>query len=240
MNNTMSFQDQDTKTQKELDDEEEALSFCDFPLNPNEPAEKNNSYSKTQSSDLFEFFFNDLKSKNIANAEDIISCGKLVPYKQQPLPPDDDDLVHDQILKSISGDYDAINSSRRSCESLPELNPTRSNSSSRLTSLDSRKLRRNYSSMVVVKSQNSDIERSSSKGSTKSEGIKVLKPRWYALIFGNLVKFPPEIDLRDMKKRQIRRNTGSMFPANRRSSWGHDLLRVLSCKNHASVTVTAS
>ncbi|KAL0316630.1 UNVERIFIED_CONTAM: hypothetical protein Sradi_5541200 [Sesamum radiatum] len=57
------------------------------------------------------------------------------------------------------------------------------------------------------------------------------------------------MDLQDIKNRQVRRNPGSMFPgmdggggipAGRRSSWGHDLLRVLSCKNHASVAVTAS
>ncbi|KAI3444157.1 hypothetical protein Pfo_000822 [Paulownia fortunei] len=252
MENTISFQDQETKTPKaEEEEEEEALSLCDFPLNSDGPEKKDSSKtqhhrrSSSQLSDFFEFF-NGLNSENtMSHAEDIISCGKLVPYKQQP-------LFDDQILKSLSADDDAINLSRRYCESLPELNPTRSNStaSTRLTrssrSLDCKKLRRNSS--LVMKSEASDIHRSFSKDSVKSEGFKGSKPRWYALMFG-LVKFRPEMDLRDMKNRQVRRNPGSMFPAvepggrvpaNRRSSWGHDLLSVLSCKDHASVAVTAS
>lgn len=259
MNNAISFQDQETKAlikEEEEDQEEEALSLCDFPLNSDEPEKKDSSKSRhhhrrssSQPSDFFEFF-NDLNSENMSHAEDIISCGKLVPYKQQQ------PLFDDHILKSVSGDYDhSINLSRRYCDSLPEINPTRSNSnaSTRLTrssrSLDCKKLRRNSS--LVMKSEASDIHQSFSKGSVKSEGFKGSKPRWYSLMFGQ-VKFPPEMDLRDMKNRQVRRNPGSMFlaveaggraPANRsdrRSSWGHDLLRVLSCKNHPSVAVTAS
>ncbi|PIN01770.1 hypothetical protein CDL12_25719 [Handroanthus impetiginosus] len=246
-------QDQETlKAPKgqEDEEEEEALSLRDFPLNSDEPTVKEYSSrghdqrtSSSQPSDSFEFS-NDLNSQNMSHAEDIISCGKLVPYnKKQP-------LFDDQILKSLSRDDDAIDFSRRYCDSLPELSPTTTRLTRSSRSLDSKKLRRNSS--LVMKSEASEIRRSFSKESVKSEGFyKGLKPRWCVLMFGP-VKLPPEMDLRDMKNRQARRSSGSMFPAvegggrvpgdrsDRRSSWGYDWLRVLSCKNHASVDAIAS
>lgn len=237
MDKIISTKDEALKEEDEDDEEEEeeALSLCDFPLNCDE-AEKKASSSKcshhhrrssSQPPDTFEFF-NDLNSGNsnnndndnnniMSHAEDIISCGKLVPYKKQ-------------IPKSVS-EQPTQNESRRSCDSLPdELNPARLSRSSR--SLDCKRLRRNSS--PVTKSDN--IHRSSSaKGSERCKmGSK--PRRWDWTMFGPAVKFPLEIDLRDMKNRQVRRNpaTGGKSP---RSSWGHDLLRVLSCKNHASVAV---
>ncbi|KAI3446643.1 hypothetical protein Pfo_003308 [Paulownia fortunei] len=251
MDDNTNFQNQKTKPPKE--EEEEALSLCDFPLNSDEPEKKESCKtqdkrrSSSEPSDFFEFF-NDISSE-MSNAEDIIFCGKLVPYRNQP-------RFHHQILKSLSAD-DASHLSRRYRQSLPELNPTRSNTttSTRLTrnsrSLDGKKLRRR-SSTLLMKPDTSDIHRSLSKSSAKSEGSKVSKPRWFVLMFGPL-KLQQEMDLRDIKNRQVRRNPGSMFPGmdaggkipasrsdRRNSSWGLDLLRVLSCKNHASVAVTAS
>ncbi|KAK4415302.1 hypothetical protein Salat_2637500 [Sesamum alatum] len=241
---------------QEEEEEEEALSLCDFPLNNSDAQHEDSSKnqdrhdSSSQPSDFFEFFKVVHSDVNMSHAEDIISCGRLiVSYKQQP-------RFDRRILTSPSADEHPMSSSRRYCESLPDqLNPTRSNgrsSSARLISrnsrsLDCKKLRRN-SSLVIRKSDGQDIHRSFSKGSMKSEGFKGSKPRWCPLMFG-LVKFPPEMDLRDMKSRQVRRSPGSMFPAveggdripaSRRTSWGGDLLRVLSCKKHASVAVTAS
>ncbi|KAH6835400.1 hypothetical protein C2S53_003251 [Perilla frutescens var. hirtella] len=264
MNNSTSLKHQETRSpnkdeqeeEEEEDQEEDALSLCDFPLNSDE-AERNNDASKThhhrrsssQPSEYSFEFSSDLIAEYTSHAEDLIHCGKLVPYRQQQQP-----LFDDHILKSLSEDYDSANFSRRYCDSLPELKPMRSNgsaSSTKLTrssrSLDRKKLRRNSS--LVMKSEASDIHRSLSKGLAKSES----KPRWYGLMFG-LVKLPAaEMDLRDMKNRQVRRNPGSMFPgggspairserrSSNSSSWGHDLLRVLSCKNHqSSVAVTAS
>lgn len=256
MDNITNFPDQKTKPPKEEEEEEdqeeeEALSLCDFPLNSNEPEKKDSSKiiqdkrrSSSEPSDFFEFF-NDHISSEMSNAEDIIFRGKLVPYKNPP-------RFQHQILKSLSAD-DATHLSRTYSESLPELNPARSNSR-RLTrnsrSMDWKKSRRN-SSPLIMKPEASDIHRSFSKSSAKSEGSKLSKPRWFVLMFGPL-KLQPEMDLRDMKNRQVRRNPGRLFPgmdaggknpasrSDRRSSWGHDLLRVLSCKNHASVAVTAS
>lgn len=196
------------------EEEEEALSLRDFPLSFGEPEKKEASSkiqdkrrSSSEPSDFFEFF-NDF-SFEMSNAEDIIFCGKLMPYKNPP-----------QILKSLSAD-DATRLSRAYCHSLPDLTRPRP---------------RTRRSLIVKP----DIHRSSAN----SEGSKLSKCRWFVMMFGPL-KLQPEMDLRDMKNRQVRRNQGRLFPAGqspagRRSFWGLDLLKVLSCKDHASVAVTAS
>ncbi|KAL2502271.1 hypothetical protein Fot_36119 [Forsythia ovata] len=249
MDDSTSFQDQVDHTTEEA---EEALSLCDFPLNVDESESKDFSKiqdrrSSSEPSDFFEFFSD--VSSDMSHAEDIIFCGKLVPYKEQT-------LSNYHIHNSLSTDYNSLKGfNTRRCESMSDQN-TRSHETKMLMrnsrSLDYRKLRRNSS--LGMKSEDSEIQRSSSKSSTKSDvpGSKLLKPRWYILMFG-LVKFPPEMDLQDIKNRQIRRNIpGTVFPAvetggkvpvsrnERRNSWGQDLLRVLSCKDHASVAVTAS
>lgn len=66
-------------------------------------------------------------------------------------------------------------------------------------------------------------------------------------MFGT-VKFPTEMDLQDIKNRQVHRTPSkSLFPgievakkapANRKSSWG--VLKVLSCRDDSSINVTAS
>ncbi|CAI9782951.1 unnamed protein product [Fraxinus pennsylvanica] len=248
MDDSASFPDQVDTTEEA----EETLSLCDFPLNVDEPERKDfpkiqDRRSSSEPSDFFEFFSD--VSSDMSHAEDIIFCGKLVPYKERP-------LFKDRVHNSLSSDDNSLKTfTTRRCESLSDQN-TRSHKTKKLMrnsrSLDYRKLRRNSS--LVMKSDDSEIQRSSSKSSTKSDvpGSKVSKPRWHILMFG-LVKFPPEMDLQDIKSRQVRRNNpGSMFPAietstkapvnrnERRNSWGHDLLRVLSCKSHGSVAVTAS
>lgn len=89
---------------------------------------------------------------------------------------------------------------------------------------------------------------SSARGSARFDGnVKIPKPKWYFLLFGN-VRFPPEMDLQDIKNRQVRRTPSAAFfpsvevvkkvPVYRKSSWG--VLKVLSCRDDASVHVTTS
>ncbi|KAL0453452.1 UNVERIFIED_CONTAM: hypothetical protein Slati_1323300 [Sesamum latifolium] len=201
------------------EDDEEALSLCDFPLNNSDAQLQDSSkdQDRRDSSDFFEFFKAVHSDDMLSHAEDIISCGRLiVSYKQQPPPRFD----HRFLITSPSSDEHPMSSSCRYCESLPELNPMRSNgrsaSSTRLISrssrsLDSQNLRWN-SSLVIKKPNGQDVHRSFSKGSMKFDGFKGSpKPRWSPLMFGP-VKFPPEMDLRDIKSRQVRRSTGA-FPA---------------------------
>ncbi|KZV54711.1 hypothetical protein F511_42183 [Dorcoceras hygrometricum] len=225
---------------REEDDEDEAISLCDFILNSEEkdPAHTQEDRGRRTSSDpsdnFFEFF-NDLTSE-MCHAEDMIFCGKLVPYKnKKPVP------------------LDTLNdSSRRYCESLPDQlltpNRTRTDTGTRFMrscrSLDYDKPCRDPS--LAVKSEGSCVPRFRLRKPVK---FVVWKPRWYGLMFG-VVKSPPEMDLRDMKNRQVRRNSGGIswpategrvrIPANRRNSWSDDFLNVLSCKNDASVATMAS
>ncbi|CAI9761084.1 unnamed protein product [Fraxinus pennsylvanica] len=247
MDNSTSFQERVDTTEEA----EETLSLCDFPLNFNESEKKDfskiqdRSSSLSESSDLFEFFSD--VSSDMSHAEDIIFCGKLVPYKEQH-------LIKDHTHNSLSIDDNSLmNFNTRSCESLSD-QYTRSHKTKKLIR-NSRALyyRKLSNSSLVMKSDDSEIQRSSSKSSTKSDpGSKVSKPGWSILMFG-LVKFPPEMDLQDIKNRQVRRNISrSVFPAaenrvkaparrnDRRNSWGNDLLSALSCKDYASVAVTAS
>lgn len=247
------------KTQ-EQEEEEEALSLCDFPLNDNKKETANTSSQQTRRSsseppEFFEFF-SDLSSE-MCSADDIFFCGKLIPFKGQYLsPPIQTHKTH------INEDKKHISFRRRS-ESLSGLHTsvTRSNSAKNKglmrnsRSLDYRKLERHSSSQKA--SPASDIDRNSSAKSVGKGDVIVkkapTKPRWYLLMFG-VVKPPTEMELRDIKNRQVRRNPSmTMFPpvvetngkkslVNRSSiSKGScRLLRVLSCKDPATVAVTTS
>ncbi|CAK9169422.1 unnamed protein product [Ilex paraguariensis] len=230
---------------------EETLSLSNLPLiTTDEPDSQDFSCfkerrSSSEPTDFFEFF-SDFNAE-MRHAEDIIFCGKLVPFKENPLP--------NQIQKPPTKEKNSQSFHRRRSESFSEQTITRTESSKTSLirssrSLDSQTLLRNSS----LSSETSEIHRNSSvKSSRKSDGssFKVFnfKPRWYLLTFG-LVKFPPEMALQDIKNRQVRRNPGTMFPSfdagkkvpgsrrDRQSFWG--LLRVLSCKDDSSVAVTTS
>ncbi|KAE8702050.1 NBS resistance-like protein [Hibiscus syriacus] len=213
-----------------LVEEEEALSLSDLPLdvhtktNPTNELWPNSNQTRTQKSSLestFEFL-NDEKGSDMCPADDIISGGKLVPF----------------------GGKTTHHVQRKRSESLSEL---RSSSAKHGTAL----LRISRS----LDSQKKNLRRSGKKekSSDQSEASpkKVVKPRWYVLVFGS-VKFPPEMELRDIKIRQVRRNPPVMFSDDGKkvadnnnrssdkssSSWG--LLKALSCRDYTSIAVTSS
>ncbi|XP_012857212.1 PREDICTED: uncharacterized protein LOC105976523 [Erythranthe guttata] len=229
---------EDEKTQKE-EEEDEALSLCDLPLNSGEPPAdridstnfKTQDYKRRSSSEPSEFFefFHGFVSDEISDADDIIFRGKILPYyckskNRQPRTHNNHHggghiHRHQILIKSLSAD---------------DANYTN----------DDDRLPRRYFELTTTpnthrrREATSDTHRSSSKISSaaKSEGWKVIsKSKWIGLMMFGPVKIQQEMDLRDMKNRQIRRpNTGSMFaggkvPARgnerRRNSWGHDLIR---------------
>ncbi|KAI4344406.1 hypothetical protein L6164_011638 [Bauhinia variegata] len=110
-------------------------------------------------------------------------------------------------------------------------------------SLDYRRLHRNSSSLISVVPE---FERNNSVKSVAVSDIaakKATKLPWYTLMFGiGIMKFPPEMELNDIRNRQVRRNPSTtMFPANRNSGKGSwRILKALSCKDHTSVSVTTS
>eukprot|EP00256_Glycine_max_P068473 XP_025983068.1 uncharacterized protein LOC100777782 isoform X2 [Glycine max] len=194
----------DMESQEEEEEErEEALSLCDLPLNRNSrtPSLDDMSFKKIlrpsslpdHAGEIFNGFSSS-SSSDMCPADDIIFCGKLVPFKAE------------QPLKNlIAAEEEKSPARRRRSESVvpPE---------------------------AAVK--------------------KATKPRWYSLMFGTM-KIPPEMELSDMKNRQVRRNpsstmfltadSGGKMAVNRshgKVSWR--ILKALSCKDHSSVAVTTS
>ncbi|KAJ6362223.1 hypothetical protein OIU78_002600 [Salix suchowensis] len=241
--------------EEEEEEDEEALSLCDFPLQGRNKestniATQNSARPSSEPAEFFEFF-SDLGSDQMSSAEDIIFHGKLVPFIDPYFTPQNQTKEDKQRI-----------SFRRRCESLSELQSSVSRSNSTKNgialmrnsrSLDYRNLERFSSSKRF--SPELDIERSSSLKSIHAKGeVKrtTSKPRWYLLMFG-VVRPPTEMDLSDIKSRQVRRNSSmTMFPhvdtdgkkapvsQSSISKGSCKLLRVLSCKDPASVAVATS
>ncbi|XP_004507852.1 uncharacterized protein [Cicer arietinum] len=256
------MKDSNDDVESELEDEEEALSLCDLPLNENSESlddksfNRNNILQPSSLSESSEFFngFSSCSSSDMCPADDIIFCGKLVPFKDNL-----ESSFKDQRRENLNVEVNKSHTHRRRSESVSSV--IRSNSvsncggSSRIMMKNSRSLNycrlRDSSNFVISKAP--EVERNSSVRSVaSSEGVakKAMKPRWYSLVFGKM-KVPPEMELNDIKNRQIRRNPStSMFPAsdsggnlavNRSSgkvSWR--ILKALSCKDHNSIAVTTS
>ncbi|GAU35201.1 hypothetical protein TSUD_204770 [Trifolium subterraneum] len=247
----------------DVESEEEALSLCDLPLNENSESLNDMSFKRnilrpsslTDSSDFFSGFSSS-SSSDMCPADDIIFCGKLVPFKEI--------INHDHRGENGENRKVELNKSRinrRRSESVSSV--IRSNSASNFSGGGSnRHLMRNSRSLNYCRLRESsnfviskapEVDRNSSVRSVaSSEGVakKAMKPRWYSLMFGKM-KVPAEMELNDIKNRQVRRNPSkSMFPAsdsgensdlNRSSgkvSW--KILKALSCKDHNSVAVTTT
>ncbi|KAG4907170.1 hypothetical protein AAZX31_20G075100 [Glycine max] len=242
----------DMESQEEEEEErEEALSLCDLPLNRNSrtPSLDDMSFKKIlrpsslpdHAGEIFNGFSSS-SSSDMCPADDIIFCGKLVPFKAE------------QPLKNlIAAEEEKSPARRRRSESLSSV--TRSNSVSTFTG--SRHLMmRNSKSLDYSRLRESaapEVDRNSSSRSVvppEAAVKKATKPRWYSLMFGTM-KIPPEMELSDMKNRQVRRNpsstmfltadSGGKMAVNRshgKVSWR--ILKALSCKDHSSVAVTTS
>ncbi|KAI8570066.1 hypothetical protein RHMOL_Rhmol01G0004100 [Rhododendron molle] len=235
-------------------EEEDAISLSDFPIT----ASKNQTNCKDQnsttyhdhddhqSSDFFEFFNYDL-TKDISHADDIILCGKLIPFHNQQQQQHQTSTIKHRRSESHrmtfrdDGEQRNFHHHRR-WESLSELtssshwnSPKTGGQVHNSRSVDYQKLPRNSSVKSIGRADNS----------------KVLKPRWYVLMFGSF-RFRPEMELRDIKNRQVRRApAATMFqpldgggkkpvspPNGRKSSWC--LLKALVCRGNVTDDVTAS
>ncbi|KAI4335421.1 hypothetical protein L6164_014066 [Bauhinia variegata] len=254
------MEDDRARPQQEAEDEggeeDEALSLSDFPLNHNatkygsldDMTLKQIHRSSSEASDFFEFL-SDFTSSDMRPADDIILCGKLVPFKDQS-PPADQNQAQTTTNKHNNNKLPIY---RRRSDSLSKLQSsvTRSNSTSSSRhlmmrssrSLDYERLHRSSSLMI---SPAPEIERNNSAKSVVVSDMaakKATKPPWYTLMFGiGIMKVPPEMELNDIRNRQVRRNPSTtMFPANQNSGKGSwKILKALSCKDHTSVSVTTS
>ncbi|KAE8691000.1 NBS resistance-like protein [Hibiscus syriacus] len=224
----------------EEEEEEEAFSLRDFPLDSdakNIPGLTRRS-SSASAPEFFEFL-SDL-TYDMCPADDIIFCGKLIPLNQQQHIPFEEKKIKNNVLRKRSESFSELRS-----ESINRSDSTKDYAYKCLRnsrSLDYKKLRRH------------DMERNLSKRSARKSDIsamKVNKRRWYVFMLG-MVKFPPEMELKDIKSRQFRRNPSVMFPtvedngkkvsgdrsSVKGSSWS--LLKALSCRDHSSVAVATS
>ncbi|XP_022754190.1 uncharacterized protein LOC111302633 [Durio zibethinus] len=232
---------------------EEALSLCDLPLdfdtnsNPENddlqkilPAQSRRSSSEP-APEFFEFLTD--FSSDTCPADDIMFSGKLIPLKEQHV---SYQTPRDYLFEDKSKTHVLLKRS----ESLSEL---RSNYMHRSDSTKNTTLLRNSRSLDSQKLHRYEMERNPSTrsvGKSKVSPKKAVKPRWYVFMFGT-VKFPPVMELNDIKSRQFRRSPSVMFPtledggkkftgirSTGKSSWS--LLKVLSCRDHTSVAVTTS
>ncbi|RYR77027.1 hypothetical protein Ahy_A01g001513 isoform B [Arachis hypogaea] len=170
-------------------------------------------------------------------ADDIIFCGKLNHMRNQDVVETKKPPLRRRRSESLSSVVTRSNSVTTGSRRFMMRNSR---------SLDYRRLHEHSSSAI---SQVPEVDRNLSSRSVAEVATakKAMKPRWYSLVFGTM-RVPPEMELSDMKNRQVRRNSsGTMFPAmdsgaaNRSSgkvSW--KILKALSCKDHSSVAVTTS
>lgn len=157
-------------------EKEEAISLSDFPLTPDENNHHHKDTTDLRSpSDLFEFLSN--HNSIMSHAEDIIYCGKLIPFKDQ----DDQSpsSIYETQNPATSNNHKLHNFQRRRSDSLSDINTCRSNSSKtrmrNSRSLDYQKLSRNSS----MSSDSPDIHRNPRSSSRLDGTIKIPKPRWY-------------------------------------------------------------
>lgn len=246
------MQDNYNYTENELQDGaeevEDVLSLSELPLDSNDFEEMTRSQPEPPYDDqVFEFVSVDHPSFEMSPAEDIIFCGnKLTPSSSSSF----DDSPKHQQTKIASNIHERKKQHRRS-ESLSEFGSYATRCS------------QNREVLMMRTSRSLDDQKmgrfSNSKASTDSADKRPAgkpSPRWYFPMFG-ISKFPPQMDLRDIKSRQVRRATASVmldaqrnFPDNRSSSKGSSsssssssswkFIKALSCKDHANVAVTLS
>lgn len=219
---------------QDFDDAEETLSLCDLPLNSS--ASDWNYYSKEDHSSSFDQDFFEFCSENFTAStyptDNIIFCGKLIPYKGA-------------TVAEKSQDLDITTKPKNTKKS--SIFPWRSQSCKKSTTTSKHAL------PVPLSENNGYATRKFTNKddfSTKKASLLVspMKSRWYLFAFG-MARFPVEMELRDIKMRQskkspankLRQETGKEMSNGRREKglWG--LLRFLGCKSHhAHAMVKAS
>ncbi|KAM0003676.1 hypothetical protein Hdeb2414_s0275g00854231 [Helianthus debilis subsp. tardiflorus] len=219
--------------------------------------------------------------KSMSHAEDIIFCGKLVPINEQlhrnesPQTNSKIPLIAELLvgstenkMKTKLSTVTGSNNNRHIAPSDNEKHQFKSQHNQPNQPVGCRRSR--SESMVEIKhaasppvrtSRSLDYKRLNRNSSMSSEpvadisrdgsGKKSASSRWYVLLFGLVKVPPPEMDIRDIKNRQVRRTSSksplglsesvNMVPVSRsvdhrKCSW--KVLGFLSCKSSSSAAVT--
>ncbi|XP_042486258.1 uncharacterized protein LOC122066509 [Macadamia integrifolia] len=256
-------------------DAEESLSFCDLPIYDKSEASTTTTTTtnwdgnddddpRRMSTDqeLFEFL-SDLKA-DICPADDIIFCGKLISYKEKECHHEEDKNPN---LDVFAYDYDddddngnqtctiksffCLRQRQRRSESLR----SQSHAKDRLMRINYHQLQRVSSSTKTPVEPIDRYMAGKCSGKANSSSLPTsttpARPSWPLLMFG-MVNVPKEMQLKDIRNRQNRRNPTllpefisggdrekvSVRREKEKGSWR--LRRALSCRGHGSAAVTAS
>ncbi|XAR72108.1 hypothetical protein NMG60_11018627 [Bertholletia excelsa] len=207
----------------EEDEAEETLSFCDLPIYSDSAhwKKEDQSFSSSSSSssdqDYFEFFSGEWSTSSTAVSDSIIFCGKVIPFRQPKSP---------QKLEKKSRELEKPR--QRGGFFRWKLNWLVRKRSSRRSK--KKEIRRATSLPAPEKCGYKEIGRATSLPASEKCGHKAgkggerygfsvrrlsifasaTKSRWH-LMFG-LTRLPVEMELKDIRSRQSRRNPVAMFP----------------------------
>ncbi|XP_059669169.1 uncharacterized protein LOC132314310 [Cornus florida] len=202
---------------QDLDEAEETLSLCDLPIY-RDASESENFFKEYQSSswssdqDYFEFFSEEWSTPTTTYPPDnnIIFCGKLIPYKQ-PVSIDTHKLEstnHKNPKRRglFRWKSESLNKAKTSARGTK--GPCKQKKVSKLLYVSSPS--KSLSSSPVLEK----YTRGSGRYGVSVRKVSVVAPpakyRWYLFMFG-LARFPTKMELGDMRNRQSRRGPSALF-----------------------------
>ncbi|KAF9674846.1 hypothetical protein SADUNF_Sadunf10G0169300 [Salix dunnii] len=228
---------------QDFDDEAETLSLCDLALYScasdwDDLSKEDQNLGTSFDQDFFEFFNGDFTASTCPS-DNIIFCGKLIPYKGETV---------EEKAESLAGSAKKEKNSKKSFRfpwKTSSFNKSRTPPPKQLQEKSDRTLQVPLSENHGLATRKcDDIEFPMKKVSILATPIK---PRWYFSAFG-VASIPTEMELRDIKTRQNKKSPSKMFQSEKgiemiskkrgKGLWG--LLRVLGHSSHHSSTALAN
>ncbi|CAK7325525.1 unnamed protein product [Dovyalis caffra] len=220
---------------QDFDDAAETLSLCDLPLNScssdrDDSSKEDQSLGTSFDQDFFEFFSEGFTASTYAS-DNIIFCGKLIPYKGE---------TEAEKAQSLESAKKGKNTKKRFSF------PWKSSSSNKTRTASPKQLQKKSDKtlQVVPPSENHGCATKKCDDEydfSMKKAATAMKPRRCSLAFG-VGSFPMEMDLNDIKMRQSRKSPSRMFQSvketkmnsGKRGKGLWSLLRVLGGNSHHS------
>ncbi|KAG6760333.1 hypothetical protein POTOM_036844 [Populus tomentosa] len=198
----------------DFDDEAETLSLCDLPLYNRSNSDWDDFSKEDQNletsfdQDFFEFFSADFAA-SACPSDNIIFCGKLIPYRGETV---------EEKAENLAGSTKKAKDSKKSFRF-----PWKSSSFNkpRTTTPPKQPLEKSDKALQVPLSENHGL--ATRKCDDKYDHFSMkkvsilatpVKPRWYFSAFG-VGRFPMEMELSDIKTRQIKKSPSKMFQSDK-------------------------